>query len=216
MIRIAWNRGKKLSETHRQNLKKARKNFFVKGGMVWNKGKKGSQVAWNKGLSGYKVKPCSEERKIKIGLANSKWPHPKGEKHYHWKGGNKKCIDCGQPVKNRSKITKRCIICSRKFMVGRNAANWRNGASFGKYGIEFNEALREQVRFRDKYKCQHCGCPQIENGRQLDVHHINYNKRNNTLNNLISLCQNCHRKTFGNRKYWKDYFQKIMEVQIGI
>ena len=51
-----WNKGKKLSKEHRENLSKAHK-----GQTPWNKGKKGE----------YKVSPCSEERKKKIGKANS-------------------------------------------------------------------------------------------------------------------------------------------------
>ena len=82
------------------------------------------------------------------------------------------------------------------------------------YGTEFDNALKEQVRFRDKYKCQICGCSQLENGKQLDCHHKDYNKRHNFLNNLISLCMGCHRKTNHNRKYWKEFFQtKIKETK---
>jgi len=79
------------------------------------------------------------------------------------------------------------------------------------YGAEFDNALKEQVRFRDGYKCRECGCSQLENGKQLDCHHIDYNKENSILNNLISLCMGCHRRTNTNRKYWTKYFQKYME-----
>jgi len=37
---------------------------------------------------------------------------------------------------------------------------------FSEYGTEFDNALKEQVRFRDNYTCQLCGCSQLENGRQ--------------------------------------------------
>lgn len=74
------------------------------------------------------------------------------------------------------------------------------------YGAEFDNNLREQVRFRDNYKCKICGCSQLENGRQLDVHHIDYNKKNNKLDNLTSLCMRCHRKTNTKREYWLKYF----------
>ena len=70
------------------------------------------------------------------------------------------------------------------------------------YGPEFDSALKEQVRFRDHYKCQICGCSQLENGKQLDVHHIDYDKLNNILMNLISLCMRCHRKTNTKRNDW--------------
>ena len=99
-------------------------------------------------------------------------------------------------------------LCRAKFRVGNRAANWQNGKSFEEYGKEFDGSLKEQVRFRDKYKCQLCGCSQLENGRQLDCHHKDYNKRNNNINNLISLCVSCHLKTNGNRNYWIEFFNK--------
>ena len=47
--------------------------------------------------------------------------------------------------------------------------------------------------------------------RKLDVHHIDYNKQNCKENNLISLCQNCHITTNGNRDFWFAYYTYIME-----
>lgn len=71
------------------------------------------------------------------------------------------------------------------------------------YGVGFDNNLKEHVRFRDKYKCQICGCSRLENERQLDVHHIDYDKRNNSIRNFISLCRSCHMKTNTNRNHWK-------------
>lgn len=82
--------------------------------------------------------------------------------------------------------------------------NWLGGNT--EYGSEFDNKLKEQVRFRDEYICQICGCSQLENGKQLDVHHIDYNKKNNILSNLISLCISCHRRTNFNRNYWRGVF----------
>jgi len=39
-----WNKGKKLSLEHKNNLSKSRK-----GRKPWNKGLKGKQFSWNKG-----------------------------------------------------------------------------------------------------------------------------------------------------------------------
>jgi 5-methylcytosine-specific restriction endonuclease McrA len=101
---------------------------------------------------------------------------------------------------------------SKRFS-GRNHPNWQGGKSFKEYGSEFDNQLKEQVRFRDRYKCQECGCTQLENGKQLDVHHIDYNKKNNLLINLIALCIRCHRKTNWNREYWKKRLsQKIASL----
>ena len=91
--------------------------------------------------------------------------------------------------------------------------NWKDGASFEPYGLEFDSSLREQVRFREKYKCKLCDCSQLENGQQLEVHHIDYDKKNNNLNNLVALCIHCHRKTNGNRKHWTKYFVELLSKE---
>lgn len=69
---------------------------------------------------------------------------------------------------------------------------WEGGKSFETYGREFNDKLKETVRFRDGYKCQMCQMPQIENAEKLIVHHKDCDKKNNDFSNLISLCRNCH------------------------
>jgi hypothetical protein len=81
------------------------------------------------------------------------------------------------------------------------------------YGPEFDNSLKEQVRFREGYKCKICGCSQLENGSQLDCHHIDYNKKNNNTNNLVALCDTCHLKTNHNRKYWINYFLEIERIK---
>jgi len=64
-------------------------------------------------------------------------------------------------------------------------------------GIDFYPKLyyknRQIAIDRDENKCQCCGC---ENGKlntnKLGVHHIDVNKLNNSLSNLITLCTQCH------------------------
>ncbi len=90
---------------------------------------------------------------------------------------------------------------------GEKNPNWQGGVSFEPYGQDFNIKLKEKIRKRDNYECQECHKKQEELKRKLDVHHIDYNKKNNNHLNLISLCQKCHLKTNGNRKHWKRYFQ---------
>jgi len=43
---------------------------------------------------------------------------------------------------------------------------------------------------------------------KLHVHHIDYNKKNNSFDNWIPLCRSCHSKTQVNREYWITFFQK--------
>ena len=91
-----------------------------------------------------------------------------------------------------------------------NHPNWRGGISREPYGWEWNEELREEVRRRDGYKCQLCGAPQVECGKVLDVHHINYLKRDNDPMNLVALCHACHSRTSFRRKHWTVFFEAKM------
>lgn len=74
----------------------------------------------------------------------------------------------------------------------------------------FTEELKEQIRLRDNRRCRVCGIYEINNGKRLEVHHIDYNKKNSAINNLISLCVRCHTKTNYKRSYWCSYFQRIL------
>jgi len=133
------------------------------------------------------------------------------------------CIDCNKEIGNRATRCRKCAdklhsermstklnyFAGKHFTKEKNP-NWQYGLSFEEYGAEFDNALKEQVRQRDHYKCRICGCSQVENERQLDVHHIDYDKKNNDMNNLLTLCVHCHRKTNHNRDYWFAYCRYII------
>lgn len=84
---------------------------------------------------------------------------------------------------------------------------WEGGKSFEAYPLGWNNTFREQIRYRDGYQCQVCGKPEIEEGRKLSVHHINYDKKDLSLANLITLCISCHTRTNSNREYWQVFFK---------
>ena len=114
--------------------------------------------------------------------------------------------DCGKQVvvlttSLTTGNTKSCG-CLADEMVGEKASNWRGGIQYTPYTQDFNDDFKEQIRKRDGYKCRVCGKSQSRNGRLLDVHHIDYDKRNSTSMNCISLCRSCHAKTNRNRQAW--------------
>jgi len=84
------------------------------------------------------------------------------------------------------------------------------------YGPEFTKSLRTEIRERDNNKCQLCSKPQEEQDTLLPVHHIDYNKKNCSDVNLITLCTKCHAKTMYNRKYWEEHFTQLMISRIKI
>lgn len=92
-------------------------------------------------------------------------------------------------------------------ITGKNHYNWKGGISFEPYPVEWTKILKEQIRTRDYHVCQICGKTTEENGRKLDVHHIDYIKANLDTLNLIALCIKCHRKTNHNRDYWQIYLE---------
>lgn len=113
--------------------------------------------------------------------------------------------------KDISDKTRKKISLSHADVSGENNPNWKNGISFEEYPIEFNEELKELIRFRDGYKCQKCGCPEIENNRKLNVHHIDYNKKNCLPSNLVSLCRRCNAEVNFKRNKWEKCFYKKIE-----
>ena len=165
------------------------------GCVPWNKGKKGLQIAWNKGI------PISKEAREKNRLAHL--GRKLSEEHRNKIRLSMQGINAGvkNPMYGKHPIME--FKKGDKRIVGKNNPNWRGGISFEPYGKDFNNALKELIRRRDNYKCQLCGAPQEEFYKKLDIHHINYNKKDNNPNNLITLCPFCHKKTNGNRAYWE-------------
>ena len=112
----------------------------------------------------------------------------------------------------REKCSKRAlqlgIIPPKYEKKGKDHWNWQGGKTFEPYGIDFNEKLKDFIRERDNYRCQECGYNEKILGYKLRIHHIDYNKKNNKPQNLVSLCQGCHAQTNFMREDWVKYFQE--------
>lgn len=93
---------------------------------------------------------------------------------------------------------------------------WQGGKSFETYGLEFNNILKDKIRERDNFTCQECNYSEDKLNYKLSIHHIDYDKKNNDPNNLISLCKSCHLKTNFNRDNWTQYYKNRREDAINI
>lgn len=104
---------------------------------------------------------------------------------------------------------------SRPNSENENNPNWKGGVSSEPYCILFNKEFKERVREFFGRQCFECNKTEKENGRKLDVHHINYDKMvccNDVIPLFAALCHGCNGKANGNRKYWEEHFtQKIMK-----
>lgn len=172
--------------------------------------KKGN-IPWNKGKSGYKMPPASEERKKKISAAHKGKSFikftPKMRKK--WSETAKK-YGFGKWAKGRknpflSKINKE--------RPSEKHWNWQGGktslVSRIRNSLEYRQ-WRNDVFTRDNFTCQECG---DNKGRNLEAHHrismsniLRYYKIKTLkealdckmiwdMDNGLTLCANCHKNT---------------------
>lgn len=215
-MRIAWNKG---LHYHTKAIKRycliCKKEFYIKPSQLTRKDirKRGGKYCNRKCLS------IAIKEKTK-GKNNYFY----GKKYYGILNGNYK----------GGKIKKYCIICDKIFYTiparinkkycsfkcrglgekGELNIAWQGGKSFEEYPKIFNEFLKDKIRERDNLKCRLCGVPQIECIKKLNIHHIDYNKKNCNINNLISLCVSCHAKTIKDRIYWMNYLNNIIQTDL--
>ena len=88
---------------------------------------------------------------------------------------------------------------------GAKNPNWKGGASIKGYPLGWTHTFKEQIRRRDGYKCQECGVHEVECIQKLCVHHVDDNKSNLNVSNLISLCRSCHCKLHNPRKRAEEF-----------
>jgi len=92
---------------------------------------------------------------------------------------------------------------------GENNPQWMGGKSFEPYGVDWTRSLKKSIRERDRYTCQICW-----EEPAVVIHHINYDKKNCNINNLITLCKSCHSKTNLNRKYWTETLYQSLKSRL--
>jgi len=133
---------------------------------------------------GKKQPPHSKKTKLKMSLAH------RGIKH-------------SEESKKKMSLAKKGIKFSeehKRKLSGKNNWCWKGGISFEPYSVDWTETLKRSIRERDHYICKLC------NRYGNTVHHIDYDKKNCSPNNLITLCGSCNSKVNFNRKYWTNYF----------
>lgn len=120
----------------------------------------------------------------------------RGPNHHCPNCGNKhrvkvKCAWCGQEIeRTQSQIEKNktgfFYCCKEHGNLHKNLLRYENG--------EWDNSSNYRLKAFNKYehKCNCCGWDEDE--RILEVHHIDENRDNNELDNLIILCPTCHRK----------------------
>jgi len=133
------------------------------------------------------AKPEVHERRVKSAIESSAKPEVKAKKSAAQK-----------EIWSRPDV--------RESRSGENSNKWQGGKSFEEYGVEFDKDLKRDIRERDGFHCRNC----FDEESRLDVHHIDYEKKNASHDNLITLCISCHMKTNYNREKWTVFYKAKM------
>lgn len=98
--------------------------------------------------------------------------------------------------------------------------NWKGGTKYLPYCPRFNEKKKKEVRDKFNNKCILCGKSKEENGQNLSVHHVDYNKDQGCNGHnwvLVPLCSQCHGKIHGNinrEQYWENIINNLLSWRV--
>ena len=134
-----------------------------------------------------------------------------------WVGKNNPGYGKVGTLNNSNKKEVRDKIALSKF--GSMNPAWKGGIAHEPYcSIFFDKEFKHFITYRDHYTCQYCGITRMLSfkvfGKNLNIHHIDYNKKNCKLNNLITLCQRCNSKANHNRSFWQHLYQCKMATLV--
>lgn len=112
------------------------------------------------------------------------------------------CLYCGKPLKRKGKYCNNA--CMGKYVsetkYQKEIEQWKAGTLVRTYNTIGNviKSIKKYLLQKYNYRCAKCGWGEINpyTGRlPLEVHHVDGNWQNNTEDNLVILCPNCHSLT---------------------
>jgi hypothetical protein len=107
----------------------------------------------------------------------------------------------------------RCPTCALINNSGENHYNWKGGITCEPYcQIWLDKEFKESIKKRDNYQCQNPDC--WGTNKKLTVHHIDYDKKNCSKENLITLCNSCNTRANFNREYWQELYSSLLYRKI--
>ena len=147
-----------------------------------------------------------------ISIATSGENHPMYGKHHSPK--SKQLMSDANSGEKHPLFGKHPSDATRQLMSekqsGEKNYNWQGGISKELYCQEWDIWLKKEIKERDDFQCQNPDCDsKVIKNNPLCVHHIDYDKKNCSTNNLITLCKSCNAKANFNRKYWQELYERL-------
>ena len=109
----------------------------------------------------------------------------------------KKCLNCNLDIPDNHQYCS--IQCQRDYMYNQYIDRWKQGLETGKKGkYQISNFVRRYLLQKYNNKCSKCGWGEINpytHKIPLEIEHIDGDYNNNSENNLIVLCPNCHSLT---------------------
>jgi hypothetical protein len=216
------NKGRKLTEEHKAKLKKPKTKEHKKklsesriGIEPWNKGKtnvysdetkrKMSEFWFKKGnQSPTEGKMRSQKTKDKISKTRQK----------RLKSGliviSKETREKISKARKGKKHSAETLLKMSVLASGINSSQWKGGISCEPYCPEWRDIeYKNSIKERDGYVCQNPDCWGKDS--KLVIHHINYNKKDCSPINLITVCSSCNSRANSNRELWEQKFNKFIK-----
>jgi len=97
-------------------------------------------------------------------------------------------------------------------LSGPNSASWLGGSPYKGYCPSWRgDEFREYIFERDNKECQNPYC--WHTSERLTRHHIDYDKKNCSPKNVITLCNSCNARANKNRNYWRRLYKRIIKMK---
>ena len=107
-----------------------------------------------------------------------------------------------------------CCLCYYENSFGETNPNWKGGISLKPYcTVWSNKSYKKEIKERDNYICQNPYCFKTDN--LINIHHIDYNKKNCHPSNLITVCRACNSRANTFRDWHKEWYQTIMSKRFN-
>ena len=164
----------------------------------------------SKALMGHSV---SKETRIAVSEAQTGNTHRRGKKASKETLNKMRLANLGKVHSEESKrktstTLKKQIEEGQR--VGPNHYNWQGGISAEPYCFAWNsKEFKDFIKERDNCKYQNSECKGECN--ILIIHHIDYDKKNCSLDNLVTLCLSCNSRANFDREYWQGVFNILLK-----